>query len=152
MSAGVLVIGLGNVHGGDDAVGLHIARRVAATHPELRVLELDDPTAALDAWTGLDAVVVADAVRSGGEPGDLQIVDLVSRAVPAGSWAGAGTHALGLAQVVELARVLGSLPRSLVLVGVEAAQVSSGAPMTEAVAAAVPAAAARVVTLAADAG
>jgi hydrogenase maturation protease len=141
MTVRALVIGLGNPDRGDDAVGLHVARRVAAEHVDVRVLELDDPSDALDSWALADTVVVADAVTSGGDPGDIHVVDVVAGTLPAGSWASGGTHALGLAAVVELARALGRLPRKLLLVGVEAGRFDHGTPMSDAVAAAVPAAA-----------
>lgn len=144
MTAQTLVIGLGNPGRGDDAVGVHVARRVAAEGLDIRVLELDDPSEALEAWAPTDTVVVADAVSSGGDPGDIHVLDAVAQRLPTGSWAAGGTHALGLAAVVELARSLGRLPRRLVVVGVEAGGFDHGAPMSDAVAAAVPAAATAV--------
>jgi hydrogenase maturation protease len=144
MTVGALVIGLGNPERGDDAVGRHVARLVAAEHLDVRVIELDDPSEALDAWGPADTVVVADAVTSDGDPGDIRVIDATARTLPTGSWAGGGTHALGLAAVVELARALGRLPRLLLVVGVEARQFDHGTPMSDAVAAAVPAAAAAV--------
>ena len=147
MTLQTLVIGLGNPDRGDDAVGVQVARRVAAERLDVLVLELDDPSEALEAWAAADTVVIADAVASGGDPGDIHVVDAVARTLPAGSWAAGGTHALGLAAVVELGRALGRLPRRLVLVGVEAGRFDHGTPMPDAVAAAVPGAA--IVVLAA---
>lgn len=147
-----LVIGLGNPDRGDDAVGVQVARRVALDRPDVRVLELDDPSEALDAWAAADTVVVADAVSSGGDPGCIHVVDAVARTLPAGSWAAGGTHALGLAAVVELGRALGRLPRRLVLVGVEAGRFDHGTPMSDAVAAAVPGAALAVLAAIDDLG
>lgn len=144
MTLQTLVIGLGNPDRGDDAVGVQVARRVAAERLDVRVLELDDPSDVLDAWAPDDTVVVADAISSGGQPGDIHVVDAVARTLPAGSWAAGGTHAMGIAAVVELARALGRLPRRLVVVGVEAGRFDHGTPMSDAVAAAVPAAAAAV--------
>ena len=141
MSAQTLVIGLGNPDRGDDAVGVKVARLVAAERLDVRVVELDDPSEALDAWEPEDTVVVADAVSSGGDPGDIHVLDAVARRLPTGGWAAGGTHALGLAAVVELGRALGRLPRRLVVVGVEAGRFDHGAPLSDAVAAAVPAAA-----------
>jgi hydrogenase maturation protease len=145
-----LVIGIGNPDRGDDAVGVQVARRVAALRPDVRLVELDNPGDALDAWAPEDTVVVADAVSSNGDPGDIHVFDVVARKLPAGNWSAGGTHALGLAWVVELARALGRLPRRLVVVGVEAAQFDHGAPMSGAVAAAVPAAADAVLALIGD--
>jgi hydrogenase maturation protease len=136
-----IVIGLGNPDRGDDAVGVQVAREVAAERLDVLALEFDDPSEALDAWDPEDTVIIADAVSSGGAPGDIHVVDAVEQKLPAGNWSAGGTHALGLAAVVELARGLGQLPRRLVVVGVEAGQFDHGAPMSEAVQAAVPAAA-----------
>lgn len=147
-----LVIGLGNPDRGDDAVGVQVARRVAAERLDVHVLELDDPSEALDAWAATDTVIVADAVSSGGNPGDIHVVDAVARTLPAGSWAAGGTHALGLAAVVELGRALGRQPTRLVLIGVEAGRFDHGAPMSDAVAAAVPGAALAVLAAIDDLG
>jgi len=152
MTVQTLVIGLGNLDRGDDAVGVQIVRQVAAERLYVRVLELDDPSEALDAWDREDTVVVADAVRSGGHPGDIHVVDAVTQKLPTGHWSAGGTHALGLAALVELARALGQLPRRLVVVGVEAKQFVHGTPMSDAVAAAVPAAAEAVLAAIDDQG
>lgn len=138
MTAPALVIGLGNPDRGDDGAGREIARCVAARRTGIRVLELDDPSDALDAWTGQDTVVVADTVVSGGQVGQLHVVQVGETRLPTEGWASGGTHALGIATAVELARALGRLPRRLVLVGVEGARFTCGAPMSAAVAAAVP--------------
>ena len=117
-----IVIGIGNPDRGDDAVGVQVARQVAAERLDLLTLEFDDPSEALDAWEPEDTVVVADAIRSGGEPGDIHVVDVLEQKLPAGNWSAGGTHALGLAAVVELARSLDLLPKRLVVVGIEAGQ------------------------------
>ena len=141
MTRPAIVIGLGNPDRGDDAVGVQVAREVAAERLDVLALEFDDPSEALDAWDPEDTVIIADAISSGGAPGDIHVVDAVEQKLAAGNWSAGGTHALGLAAVVELARGLGQLPRRLVVVGVEAGQFDHGAPMSEAVQAAVPAAA-----------
>lgn len=152
MTRPVLVIGIGNPDRGDDAVGVHVARQVAAERLDILALEFDDPSEALDAWTAEDTVVLADAISSGGRPGDIHVVDVRQQRLPAGNWSAGGSHALGLAAVVELARSLDLLPRRLVVVGVEAARFDHGAEMSEAVGAAVPAAAVRVLAMIDDGG
>jgi hypothetical protein len=54
--------------------------------------------------------------------------DASAAALPTGSWAAGGTHALGLAAVVELGRARGRLPRGLVVVGVEAVKLRPRCP------------------------
>ena len=151
MNRQALVIGIGNPDRGDDAVGVEVARQVAAEHLEVLTLEFDDPSEALDAWDPEDIVVIADAIRSGGDPGDIHVFDVLEKKLPTGNWSAGGTHALGLAAVVELARALDQLPRRLVVVGVEAAQFDHGTPMSDAVEAAVPVAAEAVFTAIDDA-
>ena len=144
MTGKTIVIGIGNPDRGDDAVGLEVARRVADKAHHVHVVELNYPADALNAWTTDDTVVITDAVNSGGDPGHVHVIDVLERKLPAGNWSAGGTHALGLAAVLELARALGRLPKKQVVVGVEARRFDLGAPITEAVAAAVPAAAAAV--------
>jgi hydrogenase maturation protease len=140
MTRPALVIGIGNPDRGDDGVGVEVARQVAFERLDVLALEFDDPSEALDAWDPEDTVVVADAIVSGGQPGDIRVVDVIQQKLPAGNWSAGGTHALGLAAVVELARSLDLMPRRLVVVGVEAGQFDAGAPMSEAVLDALPAA------------
>jgi hydrogenase maturation protease len=147
MTKPAIVIGLGNPDRGDDAVGVRVAREVAAERSDVLALEFDDPSEALDAWGPEDTVIVTDAISTGGAPGDIHVVDVVAQKLPAGNWSAGGTHALGLAAVVELARTLALMPRKLVVIGVEAGQFEYGAPLSDAVLAAVPAAADAVFTV-----
>ena len=136
-----LVVGLGNRDRGDDAVGPVVASRCAAAG--VRVVELQDPVRLLEEWDGAELVVVVDAVRSGRPGGELQVLEL-DRLPAADLTAAGGTHALGLAAVVELARVLDRLPPRLVVVVVEAVGFGFGEPLSAPVAAAVEPAAAVV--------
>ena len=153
MSGAPLVIGLGSVDRGDDAVGPLVARAVGALRiPGVRVVEHEDPTGLIDLWTGHDPVVVVDAVRSGQPSGTLHHLETGegSPPLPAAAWSDTGwegTHAFGVAAMVELARALHRLPDRLVVVGVEAAGFAHGAPLSSPVADAVDAAVALVVSV-----
>jgi hydrogenase maturation protease len=134
----VTVIALGSEFNGDDAAGLEAAREidgaVALGRPGASLLDWFDPEVAL---------VIVDAVRSipVGELVEIPLQSLNERASRA---AASGTHDLGVAQAFELARALGRpLPRG-VFVGVGGARFAPGAPMSEAVRAAIPALVARV--------
>ncbi len=147
MSPGtVLVVGLGSPDRGDDAVGLHVARTVAAlADPRVEVIEHGDPTDLVELWDDRERVVVVDAVCSGEDavPGTLRVLETGAGLDPLtdGAWGRTGlggTHAFGLATAVELARALHRLPAYLRVVGVEAAGFEHGAPLSPAVTAAVP--------------
>ena len=141
--SGVLVIGVGNLHRGDDAVGLLVARRVRQRAPEgVRVLEHTGEGAALmEAWKGAGQVVLIDAVSSGGKPGAIIRVDC--RRVDCRDWKGGSdpglvsSHGFGVAQAIQLAAVLGRLPPRMVLYGVEAGGFDPGAEPSPQVAGAV---------------
>jgi hydrogenase maturation protease len=134
-----LVIGVGQADRGDDAVGPLVAAEVRRTAPAVDVVTVDSPTRLLDSWQGRDVVVVVDAVRTGRPAGAITLVEVGHRPLPARPGAG-GSHGFGVAEAVELGRVLGRLPSHLVVVGVEAATFAIGAGLTPAVVAAVPAA------------
>jgi hydrogenase maturation protease len=74
-------------------------------------------------------VVVVDAVVSSDASGTIVEIDALAAPLPADvSWA--TTHGAGVAEGIELARVLGLLPKSLKLVGITAREFELGAPMT----------------------
>lgn len=137
-----LVIGMGNSDRGDDAVGIDVAGRVRALAPDgVDVVVTDDPASLLDLWAGADDVVVVDAVVSDAPAGSVVRVDVATTGLPGHGWGSAGSHAFGLGAAVELSRALGSLPRSLVLVGIGIDATDPGAGLSPAVAAAVDTAA-----------
>ena len=79
-----------------------------------------------------------DAVRSGARPARCTAsTPAPSRCRP--RWRIASTHALGLAEAIELARALDRLPARLELYGIEGARFEAGAGLTPAVAPAVEA-------------
>lgn len=134
----VLVIGIGNLDRGDDAAGVLVARRVRALaiRRDVRVTELiGDQLELLDTWIGAQTVYVIDAVRSGGPAGTVYRFD-EGQSV-AVRFRHRGTHAISLADVIELARALGRLPDRLVGFGIEGASFEPGAPLSPVVADAV---------------
>ncbi len=147
--ATLLVIGVGNPARGDDAVGWRVVDALAGD-PALRTLRSDGDVAELvDAWSGEARAVVVDACDAGGEPGALVTFDAARAPLPARAFP--SSHAWGLAQAIELARALGTLPDSLPVIAVELGRLDAGAPLSPAVAAAVPRACEAVRALAAAA-
>jgi hydrogenase maturation protease len=140
LSGGRLLIGLGNDLRGDDAAGLLVAREAREReHRGIEILESGgEPVDLLDAWEAAEAVVVADAVTAGAEPGAVQRLDAGAGPLPA-PFAAPSTHFLGLAEAVELGRALGRLPPKLTVFGIEGADFAAGAEPTPAVLAAVAA-------------
>jgi hydrogenase maturation protease len=135
-----VVIGVGNRLRGDDAAGVAVAERLREhVPPEVEVIACDEePSRLMDAWDGADSVVLVDTVSSGAPPGTLHRFDAGDEAVPARTFR-SSTHAIGIADTIELARALGKLPRRVRIYGVEAGGFATGSALTPSVEAAVTA-------------
>ncbi len=125
-----LVVGIGNRSRGDDGVGPEVASRVAELGlPGVEVVVYDEPLGLVEHLAVHDDVVVVDATAPRDDPGSVHVLrvgsDPLRRESPA-----FGSHGLGVAEAVELARALRRLPRRLTLVGVEALSFGVGAPIS----------------------
>lgn len=140
-----LVVGLGSVDRGDDAVGVLVVRQVADV-PGADVIEVSDPSRLVDLGAGRDVMVLVDAVSSGSAPGTVHVVEVGDQALPIRS-AAASTHWVGLGHAIELARVLDMLPARVVVVGIEAGALESGSGLSAPVNEAMPLAVAAVLAL-----
>jgi hydrogenase maturation protease len=144
MSAGRrLLIGAGNELRRDDAAGLEVARRLRGREG-LEVREArGDLSGLADLWTRRSRVVVVDAARSGAPAGTIHRFDATRQRLPAALSRGS-THALGVAEAIELARALGRMPARLIVYGIEGRDFSAGEGLSDGVATAVEEAAARI--------
>lgn len=130
----IRVIGIGNVCRGDDAAGLFAARDLRKRlGGSIDIIESDgDGLALLDLIQGVPCVILIDAVKGAGRPGDTIRLDISA----GGRWGEAhpcSTHAMAITDAIELARVLGLLPRQLLLYGVELENVEPGMSLSAAV-------------------
>ncbi|MGV0992446.1 MAG: hydrogenase maturation protease [Mycobacterium sp.] len=135
MSAGPVVIGVGNPYRRDDGIGPAVAAAVAARNlPGVQVLSCaGEMTQILDAWTGAGLAVVIDAAV-GGTPGQVRgcTLDEFVEATPFSS------HELSLGKTYELAQALDRAPDAVVLVTVSVEDTGHGEGLSPAVAAALP--------------
>ncbi len=122
----MLVIGVGNEMGSDDAAGIEIARRLRG-HPEIDVREAHGHAAALiEHWCDRDAVVLLDSMRSGAAPGTIRRMDASCEPLPAMLRSSTSTHAPGVGEAIELARALRRLPPRVIVFAVEGRRFSLG--------------------------
>ncbi len=139
MRVGVLAVG--NRFAGDDAIGPLVLDAVRDDLPAgVPAVELDgEPARILDAWDGLDAVVLVDAASSGMPVGTVHRVDLEPPCAPTVLPARGGTssHAAGVAEALGLGRTLGRVPATVIVLAVEGRRFGPGEAPSTAVAAAV---------------
>jgi hydrogenase maturation protease len=140
-----VVIGIGNPDRGDDAVGLEVACRLRGQlSRDVRVLEANGEAGSLLAkLESTDAAYLVDACLSGAAPGTVLRFDASREPLPAARF-GISTHGIGLGELLELARTLGSLPPHCFVYAIEAESFRAGAPLSPVVAAAAAALAERI--------
>ena len=138
MTNPVLVLGLGNLLLGDDAVGLFSLEVLKAEPADPSVEFVDGGTQGI-ALVGLLAdrrsVLILDAIGLGAEPGTVHVLrgrDLAKLRARRATNAHEGN---GLS-LIEMARLLGYYPQELAVVGVEPAHVKTGIGLSPAVEAA----------------
>lgn len=136
-----LVIGVGQPWRGDDAAGL-AALDLLDGPWDLRPHH-GEGLGLMALWEGRGLVIMVDAARTGGAPGTLYRLEATTDDL-APDVARCSSHAFGVREAVATARILGRLPRRLVLHVVEGARWDLGAPLSSAVAQALPALAAAV--------
>lgn len=143
-----VVIGVGNSWAGDDAAGVLVARALQDEQLEEAevVVHEGEPTALLDLWDDAALAIVVDAIEGAEPPGTVRCFEAADAPLPS-SFAGRSTHALTVAEAIELARRLGRLPGRLVVVGIEGRNFGAGQAPGPAVSAAVEPAAAQILAL-----
>ena len=127
----IRVIGVGNVWRGDDAIGLLAARRLRdRLGSSLEIVEAEgDGLALLDLMEGVDHLILIDAVKGEGRPGMIIRLDL-SKESRWGTVVPCSTHAMGVADAIDLARAMRRLPKQIILYGIEIESVDSGASLS----------------------
>lgn len=130
-----VVVGCGNPDRGDDGAGILVARRLR----ELGVEALEnrgDLSALPDSWEGAEQAIIVDTVVTGAEPGEISLWDARTAPLEKNCFR-CSTHSFGVAEAVELARLLDRLPPSLWIYGIEGSRFEAGAEVSAAVARAV---------------
>jgi len=133
-----LLIGVGNDFAGDDGAGRLVARGLAGCGG-LDVVECHGAAADLVTYMeGRGEVIIVDACVSGAAAGQVQRIDGLGGGLP--PWLrSVSSHGIGVAEAVQLAGILGSLPDRLEIIAIEGTAFAVGDAMTPAVAAAVDA-------------
>jgi len=120
MRAKTLIIGIGNRFRGDDALGCILADRLqtlSSSSVEV-ITHSGEPASLIDLWQEKACVILVDAVSSRAKAGTIHHIDLQAQGLP-DDFRSYSTHAFGIAEAVELARVLYKLPPKTIFYGVE---------------------------------
>jgi hydrogenase maturation protease len=130
-----VVLGLGNLLRRDEGLGIWALQRLADHHRlPASVRLLDGGTLGLDLISeveGCASLVVVDAILAGAEPGTL--VRLAGEEVPGAPGLRTSMHEVGLDDLLAVLRLSGSMPRRVVVLGVEPAETELGWGLSPAV-------------------
>ncbi len=141
----MLVAGIGNVFQGDDAFGVEVVQRLAATAVPDSVEVLDvgirGVHLAYQLMDGYDELLLVDAISRGGVPGTVTIVE---PSVDALTPEPLDPHRLEPGPLLASVHALGALPPRVLLVGCEPADLGDGMGLSPTVADAVEPAVAAV--------
>jgi hydrogenase maturation protease len=135
-----VILGIGNIILSDEGVGVRAAEALEAAYevpPDVEVI--DGGTAGMELLgplTGVDLLVVLDAIKAGREPGAL--VTLVGSEVPVFFRSKLSPHQISICDVLAGLEFSGEAPKDLVLIGCEPESLELGLELTPAIAAQVP--------------
>lgn len=141
-----VVIGLGNRERGDDAAGRRVVELL--TERDLGDVELcaldGESSVLLRRLERADAAWIVDACRTGAPAGTVYRFDVCAEALPRARF-GLSTHDLGLAEAIELARTLGTLPKLCIVYALVGGRFDIGVGLSPPVAQVLPVVAARII-------
>jgi hydrogenase maturation protease len=133
------VLGIGNPLCRDDGVGISVidAMRSCGRHPGIDLLDggtAPDLLSLLEEGTAF--LIIVDALRGGGRPGDIYRLELreenISEDVPA------SLHGMGVLESLKLMRRLGLQVPRVVVIGIEPSDTSHGLGLSPAIGARLP--------------
>lgn len=136
----IAVVGIGNSLLTDDGAGVHALECFAEKPVDEDVFCLDGGTvglALLDRLSGLDGMVVLDAMKLGLRPGAVTVLEGAEMDAHLHNQHGS-VHEVGLSDLMDALRLRDDLPASRALIGIEPENMDWGTKPTAVVAAAVP--------------
>jgi len=136
----ILVLGIGNLILQDEGLGIQAIQQLQAQFeipPEIEIL--DGGTSGMELLTPIsdaEQIIILDAVKTGKPAGT--IIRLDNEEIPTFFRTKVSPHQIGLADVLAAATLTDSMPRNLVLFGVEPLEIDLGMELSVPVAEQMP--------------
>ncbi len=136
----IVILGIGNTILSDEGVGVHAAERLRAAYALPEDIEVIDGGTAgmelLDPLSGVDLLVVLDAIKAKRAPGT--VITLTGKEVPVFFRSKLSPHQVSICDVLASLEFAGDPPKDLVLIGCEPLSLELGTELTPTVAEKVP--------------
>lgn len=146
---GTLVLGVGNILLADEGAGVHAMRYLEDTHDLPDTEFLDGGTLSFTLAADIaeaENLIVFDAAQLDAEPGAIRVFEdeEMDEFLRSGR---RSVHEVGFADLIDIARLEGTLPRHYALIGIQPEQLGWGEAPGAAVTRAIPEAAERAAAL-----
>jgi hydrogenase maturation protease len=113
----MLILCCGHLSRGDAAAGLLVAQRLNAMAIPAQALS-GEAFSLMEAWRDCDQVILVNAVATGAPHGTVNLWDGVNTELP-GRWFRCSNQFLGVGEAIAMSRANGTLPRGLLVYGIE---------------------------------
>ncbi len=135
-----VILGIGNIILSDEGVGVRAAEALSAAYEIPADVEvIDGGTTGMELLgplTGVDLLVVLDAIKAGRAPGT--VVTLTGSEVPVFFCSRLSPHQISICDVLAGLEFSGEAPKDLVLIGCEPDSLELGLELTPMIAAQIP--------------
>lgn len=132
MQQKVLVVGLGNLLASDEGVGVHMIREIRQEfHPPDEIELIDGGTLGfelLERLESCDTLIIIDAVNASEPPGTL--IQLEDDEIPAYFEMKVSPHQQSFQEVLAYSRARGTLPKRVILLGIQPESTKTGVELT----------------------
>ncbi|MEI6733337.1 MAG: HyaD/HybD family hydrogenase maturation endopeptidase [Comamonadaceae bacterium] len=135
-----VVLGIGNTILTDEAAGVRAVEMLERDYrmPD-NVMIIDGGTSGMEMiedLSSLDLLIVLDVVKTGAEPGT--VVKISGKEIPVFFRRKLSPHQIGLPDVLASLELLDTMPKEIIVLGVEPISLALGMDMTSTIAAKVP--------------
>jgi hydrogenase maturation protease len=135
----ITVLGIGNPLCRDDGIGIRVVAemRESGKYPEIDIID-GGATPDLFSLPDTDSgkLIIVDALRGGGRPGEIYRLKLGGENIADDT--PASLHAMGILDSLKLMKHLGRYPLAVIIIGIEPADVSHGLRLSPSIEALVP--------------
>jgi len=135
-----VVLGIGNTILTDEAAGVRVVEALEQAYKvPANVLLIDGGTSGMEMiedLSSLDFLIVVDVVKTGAAPGT--VVKIAGKDIPVFFRNKLSPHQIGLSDVLASLELLDTMPREIIVLGVEPISLELGMEMTATVAASIP--------------
>ena len=128
----ICVVGVGNADCGDDGIGSILIEQLSrlGIHGTRMIKTSGEASGLIEILSTTEKVILVDAIAAYSQEGAIHRFDASESPLPAELFANYSTHSMGVNEAIEMARVLGDLPETTIVFGIEGINFEPGDPLS----------------------